>query len=93
MHDAHICVVCIHTPVAQVVKGPSGIDTAVLHEDGGLLELGLERVAVIRFAMKRFGSHDKVEIERAGNAHLDIQLKSVRALPLQILSTLGACQL
>lgn len=41
VHDTHIWVVCIHTPVAQVHKGFSGLDSAVLYQDGDLLQLGL----------------------------------------------------
>ena len=42
----------------------------VLHEDSGPLELGLEGMAVIRVASKRFGPHDEVALDCAGNAQL-----------------------
>ena len=46
----------------------------VLHQDAGLLQLGLEGVPVIRVAMKRFGPDDEVALERAGNAHFGTKL-------------------
>jgi len=43
VHDAHIRVLCIHPPVAQIHKRRRGLDRTVLHQDRGLLELFAQR--------------------------------------------------
>ena len=44
------------------------------YQDGRLLQLLVQGVAVIRIAVERPGTHDQVALERAGNAHLHPEL-------------------
>ena len=73
-HDAYICFVRIHTPVAKIHKGRGGHDSDLLHQDDGLLQLGLEGVAVTGVAIKRFSPHDEAALECAGNAQFVTEL-------------------
>lgn len=61
----------------------------VLHEDAGLLQLLIERVPVVRIAVKRPGTHDQVALERTGNAHLHAELVGCPGLALADAAHLG----
>ena len=94
VHDAPAGVVGVHPAVAQIDEDRDGRRRAVLHQDGGLLELLGERVAVVGVAGKGTGTHDQVALERAGNAHLHAELVGLAgANPKLMHSTSGACQL
>lgn len=58
------------------------LDPVVLHQDGGLLQLSIQGVAVIRVTWKGPGSHDQVAFEGGGNAHLDPELVGLSAFAL-----------
>lgn len=58
VHDVHLRVVGVYAAVAQIHKGGAGLAPGVLHQNAGLLELGVEGVAVIGVVAKRLGPGD-----------------------------------
>ena len=90
VHDVHIRVLCIHTPVAQINKRRRRLGRAVLHQDRSLLQLLVEGVAVVWVAVECSGAHDQVAAQRAGNTYLHTDKYGGLALPLLMQSTSGA---
>ena len=70
MLDVDIQDVFVNTTIAQVDVGGFGFHAGGPHQDGGLLRLFVQRVAVIRIAREGSGAHDQGPVERGGNAHL-----------------------
>lgn len=68
--------------MAQVDVGRFRSHAVGLHQDGGLLHLFIQRVAVIRIARKGSGAQDQGPFERCGNAHLHVEFVGVAALTL-----------
>jgi hypothetical protein len=63
VHDAHIRVVRIHPPIAQIDERRCGLGVRVLHQDRGqlkLLKLLGQGVPVVRIAVERPRAHDQV---------------------------------
>ena len=82
VHDVHIRVVCIHTPITQIHERCRWLRPAVLHQDRGLFQLLIERVPVVRVAVEGFGPHDQVTPQCAGNAQLHAELVGCSGLAL-----------
>lgn len=82
--DVQAGVVFVHPTIAQVYKGRLRLDAGGLHQDGGLLDLFVEGVAVIRVTGEGPGTDDQVALEGAGQAHLDAEFEGVAVLvPMQ----------
>ena len=67
VHDVNAWIVGIHPTVTQVHKGRGRLAASVLHQDGLLLQLGVEGVAVVGVAVEGTGPHDQVAPQHAGN--------------------------
>ena len=93
MDDCQVRVVAIHTSVAKIDHRRAWFRTRVLHENGGLLDLFVQRMPVKQRTGVGSGSDDKVAFGRDRYADLRAKLNGVRALPLLKQCTSGACQL
>ena len=75
-----IRVVLVHAPVTQIGIDLLRPDAQALHQDGALLDLLVQRVAVIRVTGKAPGSHDQIALERHSQTDLHTKLVRVAAL-------------
>lgn len=78
----HLPVLCIHTPVPQIHERRRWFCLAVPYQDGRLLQLIAQGVAIVRVAMEAQGTDHQVAPERAGNAHLHAELVGLLGLAL-----------
>jgi hypothetical protein len=81
--DIDVQVFLVYAAVAQLDVGGFGFHTGRLHQDGRLLHLHVQRVAVIRIARESPGANDQGAFERGGNAHLHAEFLGVTALALR----------
>jgi len=82
MFDQHAGVGGIYPAVAQIDHCLFDNDTMVITQDVDLLDLLMQRVAVIRIAGERSGTHYKARLMRDGNARLDAELVRVAGFAL-----------
>ncbi len=79
--------------VLRVHHRRGGPDAAVLQQDGGLLDLLVQRMPIEWSTGKRTGTDDEVALGGDGNAHLGAELERRAGLALAEAVGLGACQL
>jgi len=82
VRDCKARVVGFHAAVAEVHHRGGGCGASVLHQDGGLLDLLVQGVAVERCAAERSCTDDKVALGCDSNTHLGAELERRASLAL-----------
>jgi len=89
MDDCQSRVVAIHTPVAKIDHRRAWFLARVLHENGGLLDLFVQRVLIKRRTGVGSGSDDQVALGGDRDADLRAKLERHARLPLAEALQLG----
>ena len=79
-------------PVAQINKRRCWFGRAVLHQYGGLIQLLVQGMVVLRVAVKGTDAHNKVAFGGLAMPTFTPHSSGVLALPLLLQSTSGACR-
>ncbi len=89
MCDGQPWVVGIHAAVTEVNHRRGGLDADVLQQDGGLLDLLVQRMAIKRSTAECTGADDEIALGDDGDAHLGAELKRRAGLALAEAVRLG----